>query len=116
DTISSSAAPTARIGSPSGVAAPVAPTQRPDRFWRRLAVVGLAIIAIMAILAPTLFLMVRKARDPAPNVQEKIASPQSQTASSQLVIGPTQFGRGDPEPGELDWGFKCFIPPDHLAS
>ena len=27
-----------------------------------------------------------------------------------------QFDRAHPEPGELFWGFKCFVPPSHLAS
>jgi hypothetical protein len=49
DTISGSAAPTARIASPPVVSAP---PQRPDRFWRRFAMVVLAMIAIMAVLAP----------------------------------------------------------------
>src|SRR5437867_296585 len=45
DTISGSAAPTARMASQSGVAASA---QRPDRFWRRLAVVVLALIGTSA--------------------------------------------------------------------
>lgn len=35
---------------------------------------------------------------------------------SRLVIEATKFDVAHPEPGEMDWGFKCFIPPDHLAS
>ncbi|HEV2456586.1 MAG TPA: hypothetical protein VGY98_20155, partial [Verrucomicrobiae bacterium] len=35
---------------------------------------------------------------------------------SRLVIDTEHFDIYHPEPGELDWGFKCFIPPDHLAS
>jgi hypothetical protein len=31
-------------------------------------------------------------------------------------LGTTTCNIYHPEPGELDWGFKCFIPPDHLAS
>ena len=76
----------------------------------------LALIAIIAILTPTLYLMLGKARDQASNVPEQIASPQSQTESSQLVIDAAQYDRTDPEPGALDWGFKCFIPPNHVAS
>ena len=78
--------------------------------------VVLAMIAIMAILVPIKYLAAGKARDRALQVEEQIASPQSQTASSQLVIGPAQYGRRNSEPGELFWGFNCFIPPDHLAS
>src|SRR6266487_105993 len=81
DTISGSTAPTVRIDSPSGV---TATAQRPDRFWRRFAVVVLAMIAIMAILVPIKYLTSVKAR-------EEIASPQSQTASSQLVITAMQY-------------------------
>jgi len=57
-----------------------------------------------------------KTRDRTPRAQQQIASPQSQAASSQLVIDAVQFTNAHPEPGELKWGFKCFIPPDHLAS
>src|SRR5439155_13038239 len=113
DTISASAAPTARMASQSGVAASA---QRPDRFWRRLTMAVLALIAIIAILVPIKYLTERKAADRALHVQGQIASPQSQTASSQLVIGPAQYEMREREPGELDWGFNCFIPPDHLAS
>jgi len=116
DTISASAAPTARIARPPVAGAPAAPTQRPDRFWKRFALAVLAMIAIMSILVPVLYLTVSKAPDQALHVQEQIASPQSQTASSELVIGPAQYERRNSQPGELDWGFKCFIPPDHLAS
>src|SRR5438876_4365399 len=58
DTISGSAAPTARIGSPPVVAAEA---QRPDRFWRRLALVVLALIGTIAILAPIKYLTSGKA-------------------------------------------------------
>src|SRR5213594_740078 len=60
DTISGSAAPAARIANPPVLAAP---SQRPDRFWRRVAVVALALIAIMAILVPIKYLTAGKARD-----------------------------------------------------
>ena len=111
DTISGSPAPTARITSPTLVATPV---QRPDRFWRRVVVV-LALIATMAILAPALYLIVRKAQDGA-NVLEQFKSPQSHTDSSQLVIGSMQYEMHNRQPGQLNWGFTCFIPPGHLAS
>ena len=38
------------------------------------------------------------------------------TTDSRLVIDATQYHVVHPELGEPDWGFKCFIPPDHLAS
>ncbi|MEI7937908.1 MAG: serine/threonine-protein kinase [Verrucomicrobiota bacterium] len=34
----------------------------------------------------------------------------------KLVLDTEQFQPAHPEPGELDWGFKCFVPPGHLAS
>src|SRR5439155_25669408 len=80
------------------------------------AVVVLAMIAIIAIRAPIIYLTAGKARDRALHGQEQIASPQSQAGSSQLVTGPAQYGRRNSEPGELFWGFNCLIPPDHLAS
>ena len=57
-----------------------------------------------------------KTRDRSPQMQQQIASPQTQTVSSKLVIDTMQFTVAHPEPGQLNWGFKCFIPPDHLAS
>ena len=113
DTISGSAAPTARIGSPPVVAAEA---QRPDRFWRRLALVVLALIGTIAILAPIKYLTSGKAGYQAPHVEEQIASQQSQTDSSPLVIDTMHFNFTRREPGELEWGFQCFIPADHLAS
>ena len=122
DTISGSAAPTARIASPP---AATAPTQRPDRFWRKVAVVALALIAIMAILVPIRYLTAGKARDRALQVEERIRAalareqielPPSQTDSSPLVIDTMHFDFTHREPGELEWGFQCFIPADHLAS
>src|ERR1019366_8724042 len=32
---------------------------------------------------------------------------------SRLVMDTEHYDIYHPEPGELDWGFKCFIPPDH---
>src|SRR3989449_4172626 len=117
DTISGSAPPTGRITSPPDVSAPAAPMQRPDRFWRGFAVAVLGLLSLLTILAPIIYLTFSKARERVPHVQQQIASPQSQTDSSPLVIDATHFLRGGPpEPGELDWGFKCFVPPDHLAS
>jgi hypothetical protein len=34
----------------------------------------------------------------------------------KFIIDTEQFNPAHPEPGELDWGFKCFVPPGHLAS
>jgi tRNA A-37 threonylcarbamoyl transferase component Bud32 len=34
----------------------------------------------------------------------------------KLVLDTEQSQPAHPEPGELDWGFKCFVPPGHLAS
>jgi tRNA A-37 threonylcarbamoyl transferase component Bud32 len=34
----------------------------------------------------------------------------------KLVLNTVQFTRAHPEPGELVWGFKCFVPPGQLAS
>jgi hypothetical protein len=130
DTISASAAPTARISSPPVVAAAAAPTQGPDRFWRRFAVVVIVFMGIITILAPIIIVAFRVARVRAANEQQQvaqarnrkvqvlqqIASPQTGTASSQLVIDAMPFDVAHPEPGQMDWGFKCFIPPYHLAS
>jgi serine/threonine protein kinase len=34
----------------------------------------------------------------------------------ELVLDSVEFKRAHPEHGELVWGFKCFVPPGHLAS
>jgi serine/threonine protein kinase len=56
-------------------------------------------------------------------VVEKVAAsmPSPDTVSDstddgRLVIDTEHFDIYHPQPGEMDWGFKCFIPPDHLAS
>jgi tRNA A-37 threonylcarbamoyl transferase component Bud32 len=38
------------------------------------------------------------------------------TTAGRLVLDAVPLDIAHPEPGELDWAFKCFIPPDHLAS
>jgi serine/threonine protein kinase len=35
---------------------------------------------------------------------------------AKFIMDTVQFDRAHPEPGELFWGFKCFVPPGHLAS
>ena len=35
---------------------------------------------------------------------------------AKLFLNPEQFTRSNPEPGQLDWGFKAFVPPDSLAT
>ena len=35
---------------------------------------------------------------------------------AKFVLDTVQFERAHPEPGELFWGFKCFVPPGYLAS
>jgi tRNA A-37 threonylcarbamoyl transferase component Bud32 len=49
------------------------------------------------------------------HVQQPSVPPQNEVA--QLVIDAVPpFTFAHPEPGQLSWGFKCFVPPDHLAS
>jgi predicted Ser/Thr protein kinase len=38
------------------------------------------------------------------------------TPAPKLFLNPEQFTRSNPEPNQLDWGFKLFVPPNHLAS
>jgi tRNA A-37 threonylcarbamoyl transferase component Bud32 len=40
----------------------------------------------------------------------------SAASEGKFVIEAAQFEIAHHEPGQLDWGFKCFVPPDHLAS
>ncbi|MDD5138642.1 MAG: serine/threonine-protein kinase [Verrucomicrobiales bacterium] len=49
-------------------------------------------------------------------VQTSADAVSGSTDDSRLVLEAVQFDVAHPEPGEFDWGFKCFIPPDHLAS
>src|SRR5262249_16796073 len=32
------------------------------------------------------------------------------------VMDTEKYDPAHPQPGQLDWGFKVFVPPDHLAS
>lgn len=47
---------------------------------------------------------------------ELFSAGSSELPPGQLVIDTEQFETAHPEAGELDWGFKCFVPPSHLAS
>jgi serine/threonine protein kinase len=45
------------------------------------------------------------------DIQLQLAQP-----APRLVIQSEQFQRSDPEPNELDWGFRVFVPPNQLAT
>jgi len=77
------------------------------------AIAALSILA--AIVIPNFTRARDQARARAEQVQQQIRAAQTRMALSQLVITPEQYTVAHPEPGELDWGFKCFVPPDHLA-
>ena len=138
DTIAGGAAPPSPgMDTAPVVSAPAAMAQRPDRFWRWFAVAVLALLAIPAgisvvgmLLGITVPSFVR-ARNRARQAQPQAAPPQSQTISGQLVqlelaqsqtisgqlvLDTGRFAPAHPGPGETDCRFKCFIPPDHLAS
>jgi serine/threonine protein kinase len=93
---------------------------RPERFWRRFALTVLALV--VGVLAAAAILEYGRARKAlylarqAEQAAQEVASVQAEVDSAQLVISPEQFTVPNPEPGRLDWGFKCFAPPDHVAS
>ena len=37
-------------------------------------------------------------------------------SSAKLVIDTETFDPSNPQPGQLSWGFKAFVPPQHLAT
>jgi serine/threonine protein kinase len=50
-------------------------------------------------------------------LERSIAEPKAETEPGpKLFLNPEQFTRSNPEPGQLDWGFKAFVPPDSLAT
>lgn len=97
---------------------------KPDRFWRWFAIVVLAIItlplglATLAILAglavPNLLNRWDHTRPPLET--PAAVNPPETPPAAYLSLEKLQFTVAHPEPEELDWGFKVFLPPGHLAS
>jgi tRNA A-37 threonylcarbamoyl transferase component Bud32 len=48
-------------------------------------------------------------------LERSTAEPEN-TPTPKLFLNPEQFTRSNPEPGQSDWGFKAFVPPDSLAT
>ena len=106
---------TRRMDSPSTppvLEATAAPSRRPDRFWRWFAVAVFSGIVLMVLLVPALWLTYKKLGQPAPTVQPATG----QTQTPRLVLSTVKFEARNPEPGELRWACKGFVPPNHLAS
>jgi tRNA A-37 threonylcarbamoyl transferase component Bud32 len=103
-----------------------APTQNSGLFWRRLFIGTVTVLAALAFLS---LIRARQAREQAlraemeaRQAQERVGSLPTETkggaaaSSAKLVIDNETFGPANPEPGQLSWGFKVFVPPQHLAT
>ncbi len=129
DTITSAAPPPVSSSHSTSVGSS---TQKPDRFWRRFAIASVVIVLslilipiggiLVGIAIPAFFKAraqqteARRAQSAAMQAAETVRRLEVVEASSQLVISAEQFEVAHPEPARMDWGFKCFVPPDHLAS
>jgi hypothetical protein len=53
---------------------------------------------------------------PAGGSSEAVPSLAPPAVEGKFIMDTWGSGRAEPEPGELDWTFKCFVPPGSLAS
>jgi serine/threonine protein kinase len=114
DTLAGNVAPpTAGANSPVLTVAAAA-AGRPDHFWRWFAMAALALVALIVILAPVAYWYSGSTREQSPDRPE--ANGARPTQAPPLIIDTAKWEPINPEPGELRWGFKAFVPPDHLAS
>jgi serine/threonine protein kinase len=118
-------------------AASQAPTQNSGLFWRRLFIGTVAMLMLFPVaLAFLYFTRARQAREQALRAEMKVATLEGLQAkqalervgklptekgdaaasSAKLVIDNETFGPSNDQPGELRWGFKVFVPPQHLAT
>lgn len=107
---------------PPGSRAVSSPAPRPDRFWRWVAVVvmaliiipiGVAIVGIVLGIAVPKFMLARQRGGHGPGL-EAPGNAAASKAEGDLVISfsPTlRFAQSAP-----GWGFDCFVPANHLAS
>jgi len=130
DTITS--APPAAHANRRPAAASQAPTQYSGLFWRRLFIGTVTVLVALALFslmrARQAQEQARRAELQARQVQERVGNLPTETkgdaaSSAKLVIDTETFNiahqrpGGDPRPpSELRWGFKVFVPPQHLAT
>ncbi len=100
-----------RNSSPA-IALPPAAASR-DRFWKRFAVV-VALVLLAVIFVPTAVLLLSYKRNTLREGARDAAYEKS--SASQLVMSSVPFDSHNNGPDQLNWGFKCFVPPDHLAT
>jgi serine/threonine protein kinase len=127
DTITS--APPAAGPNRRPAAASQALTQNSGRFWRRLFIGTVAMLMLIPVALVFSYFRARQAQDQAlraerqaRQAQERAGNLTTETkgdeaaSSAKLVIDNEIFGPSNPQPGELSWGFKVFVPPQHLAT
>jgi len=113
DTIAATAAP---VASSPGIAGPTSLRARVPSFWKGFAVGAVCLLVMLALLESLRHFIARKEPTLTPRGQQE-GAPQIQPTPSPLVIDTLNFTSvNPPEPGELHWGFTCFVPSDHLAS
>jgi serine/threonine protein kinase len=125
DTITS-APPAAADPNRRPAAVSPAPTQNSGLFWRRLFIGTVTVLAALALLSLMRARQVReqalRAELEARQAQERAGNLPTETnsdaaaSSAKLVIDNETFGPSNDQPGELRWGFKVFVPPQHLAT
>lgn len=121
DTITS--APPAADPNPRLAPASQAQTQSSGRFWRRLFVGAVAVLMLFPVALAFLYMTrARRAELQARQAHEILGNLPMETkgdaaaSSAKLVIETETFSPTHPEPGQLSWGFKAFVPPQHLAT
>ena len=103
------------------------PRLKPDRFWRRFAVVIAAVvllpifIAVIGIVLAIVVPAVNRAHNhgaPLPPSPPSAPVPEGRTkfSTGNLVISPAVYRQISHQPGELSWGFNCFVPAGQQAT
>jgi serine/threonine protein kinase len=103
-------------------------TEKPDRFWRRFAIIVALVLLAMIIFPVALYFLAllvpaaSKARaegEPAVRAENAASAAKPLTTeliAPRLVLQSERFEPVNPETNQLDWGFKVFVPPNQLAT
>ena len=113
-------------------AASRASTQNSGHFWRRLFIGTVAMLIVFPVALAFLYFtraryaqeQARRAELQARQAQESVGNLSAETkgdaaaSSAKLVLDTETFNLPyqQRQPGEVSWGFKVFVPPQHLAT
>jgi serine/threonine protein kinase len=104
-------------GPAAGLAGLPTPPTRPDRFWRRFAIMLLALVIPAGMVAiGFMYARARVAREAARRAWEEAANVATVATSAKFVLSPTQVSFRPHGPEQMDWALDLFVPANNLAS